>query len=44
MSILEEMLHKIDVELGVKEPSGHHITANDDQDFAGKQVGRKAER
>ncbi|CAH3165645.1 unnamed protein product, partial [Porites lobata] len=33
MSILEEMLHKIDVELGVKEPSGHHITA-DDQDFA----------
>ena len=34
MSILEEMLHKIDVELGVKEPSGHHITANDDQDFA----------
>ena len=29
-----KMLHKIDVELGVKEPSGHHITANDDQDFA----------
>ena len=34
MSILEEMRHKIDVELGVEEPSGHHITANDDQDFA----------
>ena len=28
------MLHKTDAELGVKEPSGHHITANDDQDFA----------
>lgn len=33
ISMLEEMLHKIDVELGVKEPSGHHIKAKDDKDF-----------
>ena len=34
ISTLEEMLHNIDVELGVKEPSGHHIKAKDSQDFA----------
>ena len=33
IAMLEEMLHKIDVELGVKEPSGHHIKAKDEQDF-----------
>lgn len=33
ISMLEEMLHNIDVELGVKEPSGHHIKAKDDKDF-----------
>ena len=33
ISTLEEMLHNIDLELGVKEPSGHHNKAKDSQEF-----------
>ena len=33
MSALEEILRNMDTELGIDQPSGHHISANDDKDF-----------
>ena len=33
IAMWKEMLHSIDVKLGVKEPSGHCIKGKDDQDF-----------
>ena len=33
ISAREEILRNMDTELGIDQPSGHHISANDDRDF-----------
>ena len=33
ISALEEILRNMDTELGIDQPSGHHISAKDDKDF-----------